>query len=177
VSRRPTDDAPIGDHGAWLVESANEGAVTSSKAARSLLPTQTTRLTQVDDLLLSRLAREEADERSRRLKFLDKGLLGEPAWDILLDLYVNEATGLRASVGDACIAAGGSEATALRVIRMLEIKGFLDRTPDRRDRRRHWVTISPKGYEVMRQYLKARAVARMERPFIYQRPYHHRNIG
>lgn len=171
MSCRP-DGRSVQDYSIRLIENSDGDPGTRSNPAFSQLSTHATCLIEIDDLLLPRLAREEAEERARRLKFFDNGLLGEPAWDILLDLYVNEFTGIRASVGDACIAAGGSETTALRVIRALEVKGLLNRTPDMGDRRRQWVTVSHHGFDIMRRYLKERAIARIERPFSCKEPFH-----
>ena len=50
------------------------------------------------------LARQTYDDRRRRTKiFRSEELFGEPAWDILLDLYIAHADGKPVSVSSACI--------------------------------------------------------------------------
>ena len=50
--------------------------------------------------------------RRRRLNHFDPSLLGEPAWDMLLDLFANKALGRRVGVTSLCLAADVPQATA-----------------------------------------------------------------
>lgn len=87
-------------------------------------------------------AREEVRRRGDRRLVLGPDLLAEPAWDMLLDLYLAQAVGRRVAVSSLCIAAGVPTTTALRWIRMLERGGHLIRQGDPQDRRRSFVDLS-----------------------------------
>lgn len=163
------DAIEINDASTWLVDGAEGETDAPMRPAIPLLQQPAGRATRMDDLVMCRLAREEYDERARRLKFFHQTFLGEPAWDILLDLYINEVTGLRASVTSVCIASRVPQTTAIKVIGALIEKGLVERASDPLDRRRHWVTMSNRGYVLMRDYLEARAIARQDRPFIFSR--------
>lgn len=90
--------------------------------------------------------------RTRRMRarvFGDDGLFGEPAWDILLDLYLAEAEDKRLSVTAACIGSAVPASTALRWIVVLEDRGLVARQGDPRDARRIFLHLTPKGRERM----------------------------
>ena len=70
-------------------------------------------------------------------------MFGDPAWDILLDLYVAKARGKLISVSSSCIAAGTSNTTGLRWLRRLERSGAIVRRPDPTDARRSFLELQP----------------------------------
>jgi DNA-binding MarR family transcriptional regulator len=72
-------------------------------------------------------------------------IFGEPAWDILLDLFVMEARGKRVPVSSACIASGASHSTALRQIDELVRHRLVSRERDANDKRRTYVMLSEMG--------------------------------
>jgi len=71
-----------------------------------------------------------------------EGLYADPAWDILLDLYIREKSGVQTSITSACIAARAPSTTALRYISRLCREQLLERQPDAVDRRRHWLVLN-----------------------------------
>lgn len=102
------------------------------------------------------LARQTYDDRRRRNKiFQSDELFGEPAWDILLDLFIAAKERRRVSVTSACIGSAVPSTTALRWISILERQGFLSREADPGDARRVYVRLSPRGYEAMLEYFSA----------------------
>lgn len=102
------------------------------------------------------LARQTYDDRRRRNKiFQSDELFGEPAWDILLDLFIAAKERRRVSVTSACIGSAVPSTTALRWISILEKQGFLSREADPGDARRVYVRLSPRGYEAMLEYFSA----------------------
>ena len=91
------------------------------------------RIVHVEDL--SALANEELRERSRRTAHFPEALFGEPAWDILLDLYVHACKRQEVSVTSACLAAQVPPTTGLRWVGLLEAEGYIARRPSQKDRR------------------------------------------
>ena len=93
--------------------------------------------------------------RSRRLRprvFSDAGLFGEPAWDMLLDLFIAEADGKRLSVTAACIGSAVPTSTALRWLVILEERGLVRRENDPTDARRVFLNLTSEGYAKMASY-------------------------
>lgn len=99
------------------------------------------------------LARQTYEDRRRRTKiFQSEELFGEPAWDILLDLFIAAKERRRVSVTSACIGSAVPSTTALRWIAILEKQGLLMREADPGDARRVYVKLSARGYAAMLQY-------------------------
>ncbi len=95
--------------------------------------------------------------RADRDAIFQAGLFSDPAWDMLLDLAVAEATGKPISVTSLCIASGAPTTTALRRIDDLKDAGLLDRTPDPTDRRRIIVQLTDLGRQRMEAFVKKQA--------------------
>jgi DNA-binding MarR family transcriptional regulator len=94
-------------------------------------------------------------ERRRRSEFLPQELFGEPAWDILLDLYIAEKKNERVSVTSACIGSQVPCTTGLRWLQVLEELGLVERERDERDGRRWFVRITDGGYARMTRCMAA----------------------
>ncbi|HQS96920.1 MAG: MarR family transcriptional regulator [Novosphingobium sp. 17-62-19] len=92
------------------------------------------------------------DRRRRTDLFADPALFGEPAWDILLDLFIAAKERKRLPVTSACIGAAVPATTALRWLTVLEDKGLILRENDSNDARRVFVRLSAEGYEKMVAY-------------------------
>ena len=99
------------------------------------------------------LAREFYAGRRRRARFLSADLFGEPTWDILLDLYLAAREGRRVPTTSACIGAHVPPTTALRWLRILEMRGLVDREDDGRDGRRTFVRLTERGRALMEAFL------------------------
>ncbi|MBB3537308.1 DNA-binding MarR family transcriptional regulator [Novosphingobium sp. BK486] len=84
-----------------------------------------------------------------------KGLFGEPAWDILLDLYIAHKRGTELQVSSVCLEAGVPSTTILRWIARLEREGLLYRQADTGDLRRRYVRLTDDGLAMMRNILGA----------------------
>ncbi|GGZ01284.1 MarR family transcriptional regulator [Novosphingobium colocasiae] len=113
------------------------------------------------------LARQSYDDRRRRTKiFRSDDLFGEPAWDILLDLFIAAKERRRVSVTSACIGSAVPSTTALRWITILEKQELLVREADPGDARRIYVKLSPKGYDAMLEYFgqSSRSVVLLDDP-------------
>ncbi|WP_380784823.1 hypothetical protein [Sphingomonas sp. R86521] len=84
--------------------------------------------------------------------FGDAGkLFGEPAWDILLDLFIQQCSGKRVSVTDCGIASCRPASTAIRHIQSLEVHGLIEREKDETDARRSWIKLSSKAMSALRR--------------------------
>ena len=79
--------------------------------------------------------------RQRNRAFPD-GIFADPAWDILLDLYLAHCNDRQVSVMNACNAASVPPTTALRWVTVLEDKGLITRSNDSRDSRRKLLSLT-----------------------------------
>lgn len=90
----------------------------------------------------------QAARRCRTALFPDH-LFSDPAWDILLELYVVHLEQQRTSVSSVCAASYAPASTALRWIAKLEAEGLIARTDDPLDARRSWIALTPDGVDRM----------------------------
>lgn len=90
--------------------------------------------------------------RMRSAIFGERDIFGEPAWDILLDLYVNQIRQLSVSVKSASIASGKPASTGLRWLNILGEEGLICSEDDPRDHRRRFVRLTPEGCASMNRY-------------------------
>ncbi|MCG5237098.1 response regulator [Xanthobacter oligotrophicus] len=95
--------------------------------------------------------------RADRDAIFQAGLFSDPAWEMMLDLAVAEASQRPISVTSLCIASGAPATTALRRIDDLETAGLVTRVPDARDRRRIIVHLTDLGRERMEAFVRRQA--------------------
>ncbi|MBL0916142.1 MAG: hypothetical protein IBJ13_11720 [Sphingopyxis sp.] len=69
-------------------------------------------------------------------------LFGDPAWQMLTDLFIHECEGKHVATGSLCIAAGVPSTTALRLLHRLCDAGIVRRRPDPNDGRRQFIELS-----------------------------------
>jgi CheY-like chemotaxis protein len=89
-----------------------------------------------------------------RTAIFETDLFGDPAWEMLLDLFMSEAYHRPISVTSLCIASGAPTTTALRRIDDLVTAGLVEREPDQQDRRRTVVKLTTHGRERMEAFLR-----------------------
>jgi len=99
------------------------------------------------------VAEDLYNQRQRRREFFGEELFGEPAWDMLLDLYTAEKRNDRVCVTAACIGANCSGTTGFRRLQQLEEHGLLVREADPKDANRSFVRLSEKDHVQMANYL------------------------
>jgi DNA-binding MarR family transcriptional regulator len=117
----------------------------------------------VFDALLLALAEDIYRVRRKRdvqfEQFFGDGLFCEPAWDMVLDLYINNGRNRMISVSSACLASAVPTTTALRHISELVRRRLVVRSPHPVDRRAFILHLSPLAVSVMegllRQQIKA----------------------
>jgi hypothetical protein len=105
--------------------------------------------TNPDAALLRKLIRAE----STRAMAIGGKALGDPAWNILLDLILASLEDRKVAVSSACIVAGVATTTALRLITRMVDDGVLMRVPDESDGRRHFLAIEPTVERALKSYI------------------------
>ena len=93
-------------------------------------------------------------QRDQRRAYLPEGLLGEPAWDMLLDLFQQFAGGAKVSTTSLCIASRVPSTMALRHIALLEEHGLVKRSHSAFDKRVTFVELTDAGVVAMGGYLE-----------------------
>ena len=107
-----------------------------------------------DELTLVNAAKRIIKIRDARRKYLPESYFEEPAYNILLDLYVANAEKRIVYVNDACIASNTPTSTALRWISILVRDGFAIRYRDDKDARRTILEITPVGGRAIADMLR-----------------------
>lgn len=107
----------------------------------------------------AKLLRKLQKARSRRTEFLSPDLFGEPAWDMLLELFVCAIEQKRVTVGELCIASNVPQTTALRWIDFLVREELVTRRSDPLDGRRIQLELMPCAYATMRDYAEQLSAA------------------
>jgi DNA-binding MarR family transcriptional regulator len=87
-------------------------------------------------------ARRVLRVRQQRNTILGADSFRDPAWDMLLDLYVQDSGATGTMVSALCIASGVPQTTALRYIYRLEQLGLVKTTGHPTDQRRTMVSLT-----------------------------------
>ncbi len=90
-------------------------------------------------------AKRAYEARRFRKMHIDDQVFGEPAWDILLELYIAFHECRTVSTKVATLASDAPHATAHRNIIMLENLGLVNRVDDLHDKRVKWVGLTKKA--------------------------------
>ncbi|MFM5893281.1 MAG: hypothetical protein ACKOQM_02460 [Novosphingobium sp.] len=89
--------------------------------------------------------------RRRRKRYLPPDLFAEPAWDLLLDLFIARLYNKRVSITSACYAADVPSTTGLRWLGILADRNLIERFDSKNDQRVTWVRLSNFGTKLMRE--------------------------
>lgn len=106
------------------------------------------------------MAKQMYRERRLREEFAPVDLFAEPAWDMLLDLYIAHYRKINVGVSSLCIAACVPGTTALRWITTMQEAGLFERSFDPRDRRRIFISLSERARIAMDCYFDKLAEVR-----------------
>lgn len=87
--------------------------------------------------------------REGRSAAFEADIFADPAWDILLDLYVTFRRNQQISISDLYATCAVPPTTILRWIGTLERHELIQRRTDPNDRRRRYVVLTPLGVEKM----------------------------
>lgn len=129
---------------------ADEFNVRAAKAARTM-PTAN----DLSDAALVERARLLLDERRIRRRFLPDELFHEPAWDMLLALFVARDERLPMNVKTLVSLSDAPTTTSQRWIEHLYQSKLINRVTDTVDRRRRDILLSQFGDQAMKVYLRA----------------------
>ena len=109
----------------------------------------------LDSAALRVFARLDIAERSLRRTHLAEKFCEGPAWNILTAVFAARLGGRTISTGEACLASGAPETTALRYIAMLEYKRAIMRFRDPLDQRRFNIALSDETRDALAAYFAA----------------------
>lgn len=124
----------------WGEESAVFGITSENKTSDvKITPANTTAIHEPKKQFI---AEKIYRLRRKREKLFSADIFSDPAWDILLDLYISENSGKEISITSACLAAGVPASTGLRWITILIQNGYVERREDPTDARRSLVSLT-----------------------------------
>jgi DNA-binding MarR family transcriptional regulator len=103
-------------------------------------------------------ARHEFNERRRRVALFGRAMFGEPAWDMLLTLYILDVSGQRQTIGALLHFSGTPMSTAKRWLDYLEAHGLVCREEHPTDRRTAFVALSDKARNMLNLYYSGTAL-------------------
>ena len=93
--------------------------------------------------------------RSQRDAIAGPSLLSDPAWDMLLDLFVGHITGRDVSVTSACLASRRPATTSLRYIERMAKQGLIRREKDCNDNRKVYLRMTEKAFRAVAKWIDA----------------------
>jgi len=105
---------------------------------------------------LAEIAAREYRARRSRERYFDRRLFGEPAWDILIDLFIQQSSGKTVSVTSAAIASQVPVTTALRHLAALQKAGLVERMRSAADARVKLLRLTKEGYTRVGSWLMDR---------------------
>lgn len=130
-------------------------APASSRKVRQLWNQRQVYVAEKPAEVLLALALTAIQRRTLRNRQFRPSLFSDPAWDMLLDLFVSRLRHRQVCVSSLCIAARVPPTTALRWIRNMEEHGEIVRRRDPDDGRRVFLEMSDAAFEGVARTLQA----------------------
>lgn len=127
------------------------GATATGRNELELQP-RTTPATDFDHTALVEKARVQFHDRRRRLSVFPRSMFGEPAWDMLLALYIHDLAGQRQTIGSLLQFSGTSLSTAKRWLSFLADHDLVRRDDHPTDLRTAFLSLSPNAREKLDLY-------------------------
>ncbi|OHC98988.1 MAG: hypothetical protein A2885_18345 [Sphingopyxis sp. RIFCSPHIGHO2_01_FULL_65_24] len=103
------------------------------------------------------MVRQAIGERRMREQFFPAEFCTDPAWDMLLDLYLARLENRHVSVSGLAIAAAVPATTAVRWIKMMTKARLVVRMDDPDDRRQIFIFLTDAAFEAMGRYFDRRS--------------------
>ncbi len=113
----------------------------------------------IENIDLVDISRAIVSARASRSKVLPSDILAGPSYDMLLHAFVSYNEGRRVTISAMSTVADNASTTGLRWIAVLEGRGFFTRELDDTDRRKVYMSLSPKGVAMVTKMLRAEAAA------------------
>lgn len=113
-------------------------------------------LSEADSAVVSKIRRILKFRDIRARVFQADDLFADPAWDMLLEIFVADLTQHKMPVSSACMSARVPATTGLRWLKVLERQGLIRRFDDPHDRRRVFVSLTPEAFTKMRLLVETR---------------------
>lgn len=110
---------------------------------------------------LVQLAKAVLKDRRRRAELFNPSIFGEPAWEILLTLFVADQDGPRLTIGRLAQFADTKLTTTLRWLDYLEDQGLVSREAHPNDARTCFVTLTDKARSALRLYLSETVISKL----------------
>ena len=101
------------------------------------------------------IAKSQYHSRRVRERFFEKKIFGEPAWDMLLELYASELNDEKISTSNLILSSSSPSSTALRWIKHLEDGGLVFKQSSHIDGRVQYQKITSNGFESMTKYFES----------------------
>ena len=117
---------------------------------RLISPAQKSGLTDRDRV---RIVRNLCHARLRRNEIIGPNLFFDPAWDILLEVYLAELEQRRVSVSNIGLTSGVPASTTIRWLTKLEEAEMLIKRDDPLDGRRVFISMTETATQMMNAYL------------------------
>ena len=137
-----------------VARSAREIARVSAILDQNRGTSEAPRLFNEDDAVRNVLmARRLLDISRQADTMFDGPLLSNPAWDILLDLYIQRSEGKRISIISVCVAANAPTSTVLRYIEAMIDSGTIVKIPSLEDSESLLIDLSETAYARMNSIL------------------------
>jgi DNA-binding MarR family transcriptional regulator len=90
--------------------------------------------------------------RTQRAGIFGAGMFGEPAWDMLLALYMLGSEGPRLSIGHLMQLSGTAQSTGLRWLQFLEDQKLVERKAQSNDDREAFVELTANTWTLLDSY-------------------------
>jgi DNA-binding MarR family transcriptional regulator len=100
-------------------------------------------------------ARAILSNRQLRSRYFSPAIFGEPAWDVLLVLYIGDASDARLTIGKLASQISIPPTTVLRWVNYLEKERLVSRQRHPTDRRVVFIRLQEKGRWSLESYLRA----------------------
>jgi DNA-binding transcriptional ArsR family regulator len=128
--------------------------IRTTSGCKAFAPLRKSSLSRIESALET--AERAFQERLKRTDFVGhKELFGEPAWDMLLDLFIRQSKSEKISVKSACLNSDMPAPTVARWIKVLESNGLIISQQDPGNEMRSSINLTQAGYEAMLRYFES----------------------
>jgi DNA-binding MarR family transcriptional regulator len=107
----------------------------------------------LDGTTLAAMAERLYLERRRREDYFPAGLFGEPAWDLILTLFIAREEGRRLSVAEAYEAAAVKPTAGRKLLAKMESAGLVAQSSEEEDHRELYVALTQDASDRLSDYL------------------------